>query len=192
MSKRILAGVMVVLLILTSYCVVAETADEQAPYITIELKDGSILEGYVIGSDKDSITIKLRLGGEVTIYRHSIAAEGKNPEATVPYSNPVQSTTATSPNDYLQGQLDGKAAATGHAGWIVAGLGCGVFGVGFAFIHKPQPSVYTLMGKPSTYCAAYIDAYGTASRNKNVLYSLAGWAAWMVFLIAVYAGSDSY
>ena len=93
---------------------------------------------------------------------------------------------ADTQNDYLQGQADGKLAADGSVVWGLAGLGCGIFGVGFAYLHKPNPPTFPLIGKSAAYTLAYVEAYGDSSRNKNTMYALAGWFAWLLFWVAVY------
>jgi hypothetical protein len=54
-------------------------------------------------------------------------------------------------NDCAQGKTDGKSDAKGSALWFFAGLGCGLFGVGAAYLVEPSPPPEALMGKcPST------------------------------------------
>ena len=89
-------------------------------------------------------------------------------------------------DDYVQGKLDGERDSKGNPLWILAGVGCGVFGVGAAYFIKPSPPAHALVGKASGYVMGYTEGYQKKSRNKNAGYACAGWAAWIIFYLATY------
>jgi hypothetical protein len=83
-----------------------------------------------------------------------------------------------------QGKADGERDAKGNPLWILAGLGCGIFGAGAAYLAKPSPPTYALMGKSSQYVLCYTEAYQSKSRWKNTGYAFLGWATWIVIFLA--------
>jgi hypothetical protein len=89
---------------------------------------------------------------------------------------------------FAQGKMDGEQDATGNALWILAGAGCGIFGVGFAYFNKPSPPAHALVGKSAEYVLGYTESYQNKSRNKNVGYACGGWAAF----IAIYAAAGGF
>jgi len=79
---------------------------------------------------------------------------------------------------YTQGTLD----AQGSAAWSLAGFGCGIFGIGAAYIYSATPPPQVLAGKSQEYTVAYIEAYQSKSRQKNAHHAMMG----MVVSIAAY------
>ena len=79
---------------------------------------------------------------------------------------------------------------TNIAGWAVGGFLCGVFGVGFAYLYKPEVPVHRLMGKSSEYVSVYIVEYQEASRREQLPPALAGFAVWV--LLFLYLGGTGY
>ena len=69
--------------------------------------------------------------------------------------------------------------------WGVAGLGCGLFGVGAAYFWNYKPLGMNLIGKTPEYTASYIEAYKQQTRNTNAGYAMLGWGAWLVFYITM-------
>ncbi|MBN1350547.1 hypothetical protein JXJ21_14115 [candidate division KSB1 bacterium] len=86
---------------------------------------------------------------------------------------------------YLDGKADGQRDAMGNAMWILAGFGCGIMGVVAAYIHKPSPPVYALVGKSPEYVLGYTEGYQTKARSRNLWYASAGLGAMLVVSIAV-------
>jgi len=89
---------------------------------------------------------------------------------------------------YAQGKMDGERDAKGNALWILAGAGCGIFGVGAAYFMKPSPPAQALVGKSIDYVLGYTEGYQTKARNANVGYACGGWAAF----IAIYAATGGF
>jgi hypothetical protein len=83
---------------------------------------------------------------------------------------------ALAQNDCAQGRMDGEAAAKGNAVWILAGFGCGLLGVGAAYLIPPEPPAGDLVGKSPEYVSCYTDAYKSKGRMKNAGNACAGWA----------------
>ncbi|MBN1350546.1 hypothetical protein JXJ21_14110 [candidate division KSB1 bacterium] len=89
---------------------------------------------------------------------------------------------------FLEGKMDGQSAARGNALWILAGAGCGIFGVGAAYFNKPAPPAYALVGKSPEYVLGYTEGYQNKARNTNVGYACGGWAAF----ILIYAAAGGF
>ncbi|MCF7911334.1 MAG: hypothetical protein K9M99_02310 [Candidatus Cloacimonetes bacterium] len=85
---------------------------------------------------------------------------------------------------YAQGQLDGKRDAKGNPLWILAGCGCGLFGVLGAILIKPNPPAQKLIGKSNDYVLGYTEAYKKAASGKNTGYAFGGWAAYLIAYFA--------
>jgi len=98
-------------------------------------------------------------------------------------STPIISIAQTMGNDYLQGKMQGELDAKGNPLWIIAGLGCGIFGVGAAYFTKPSPPSMAIMGKSTEYILGYTEGYQNKSRNTNTGYACGGWAAWLVMYL---------
>jgi hypothetical protein len=93
-------------------------------------------------------------------------------------------------DDCTQGKMDGERDAKGNPLWFLAGLGCGIFGTGAAYLIKPSPPAQMLMGKPANYVVCYTDAYQGKKRMQNTYYACAGWVGWIIILVAS-GGLDS-
>lgn len=91
-------------------------------------------------------------------------------------------------SEYLQGRLEGEAAAKGSPLWFLAGLGCGVFGAGAAYFFKPKPPTHALIGKSAEYVLGYQEGYGDKARKTNTGYACAGWVAF----VAAYAAAGGF
>ena len=93
--------------------------------------------------------------------------------------------------DYLIGKSNGEQAANGSVVWAVAGFGCGCFGIGFAYLNKPNPNPLMLAGKSDVYIAGYIQGYQNKARNANIVYASIGWLASIVLLSVLSSSSGS-
>ena len=91
-------------------------------------------------------------------------------------------------DDYIQGKADGEQAASGNFLWFFAGAGCGLIGVGAAYLMKPGPPAHAMVGKSANYAIGYRDGYGNKSRNQNTLYACGGLAAF----IAIFAAAGGF
>lgn len=87
-------------------------------------------------------------------------------------------------SDFLQGKLDGQRDAKGNFLWFIAGVGCGIFGIGAAYIVKPEPSAEALIGKSSDYVIGYTEGYKEEGRTKNTTYAAVGCLTWSVIYLA--------
>jgi hypothetical protein len=85
---------------------------------------------------------------------------------------------------FFEGKVAGEASAKGNPLWILAGVGCGLFGVLGALLVKPSPPTHALMGKSSDYVLGYTEGYQKKARNANTGYACAGWAAFTVVYVA--------
>jgi hypothetical protein len=92
-------------------------------------------------------------------------------------------------SDYVQGKLDGERDATGSALWILAGVGCGCFGVLGAYVFRPSPPAERLIGKTADYVIGYRDGYKGKSANRNALYAAGGWLAFVVVYYSIVLSS---
>ena len=91
-------------------------------------------------------------------------------------------------SEYFQGKLDGEREASGSGIWFLAGLGCGVFGLGAAYLSQPAPPAINLVGKSQPYAMGYTDGYRNSARNQNTTYAAIGWAVWLAILVGAYSG----
>lgn len=96
-------------------------------------------------------------------------------------------------NDYLQGKADGErdGSAAANPLWIVAGLGCGILGVGAAYFITPSAPVERLVGKSPEYVAGYSEAYKNSARNRQTLYACAGWLSWVLIYLVILSMQES-
>jgi len=90
-------------------------------------------------------------------------------------------------SDYMQGKIDGEMDAKGNAMWIIAGCGCGLLGVGAAYLMKPSPPAAAIIGKSTEYILAYTEAYQNKARNINLRYACTGYIVTMVAYIILLA-----
>ena len=86
--------------------------------------------------------------------------------------------------DYVKGELAGTQQAQGNVLWALAGLGCGIFGIAAAYLYDPAPDPAYIIGKSPEYAAGYVNSYTAKTKNKNVTYSLVGWASWLLMYVA--------
>lgn len=77
----------------------------------------------------------------------------------------------------------GVLDAQGNPAWGLAGVGCGLFGVGGAYYWDYRPPTQILTGKSPEYSAAYIEAYQRKMRNTNASYAMLGWMTWLLFFL---------
>lgn len=97
-------------------------------------------------------------------------------------------------SDYLTGKADGARDGASAASplWIVAGIGCGVFGVGAAYLMPPSPPAERLIGKSPEYVAGYTESYRNSARNRQTLYACAGWLSWVLIYLAILSSQPTY
>lgn len=86
--------------------------------------------------------------------------------------------------EYARGKLEGERDARGNPLWLLAGVGCGIFGAGAAYFIKPTPPSHALMGKSPDYVLGYTEGFQNKARMSNVGYACAGWAAFAAIYIA--------
>lgn len=92
-------------------------------------------------------------------------------------------------SEYVQGKIDGERDGTAAASpiWILAGVGCGIFGVGLAFLVPPSVPAERLVGKSADYAAGYADRYKSSGKMRQTLYACAGWLTWVLIYLAIVA-----
>lgn len=88
------------------------------------------------------------------------------------------------PSDFIQGKIDGERDSKGNFLWFIAGVGCGIFGVGAAYLIKPEPSAQSLVGKSSDYVIGYTEGYKEEGRTKNTTYAAVGCLTWTAIYLA--------
>lgn len=92
-------------------------------------------------------------------------------------------------DECYQGKADGERDGTGNPAWVLAGLGCGIFGLGAAYLIKPSPDAGALLGKSSEYVMCYTDAYQEKAKGKNAMYAGIGCLVGAVISLAVSGGT---
>lgn len=102
------------------------------------------------------------------------------------FTTPLLAFQTTS--EFARGKAEGQQAAKGNPLWILAGAGCGIFGVGAAYFTKPSPPAQALVGKSPEYVLGYTEGYQNKARTTNAGYACAGWAAF----IAIYAAAGGF
>ena len=101
-------------------------------------------------------------------------------------SMPVMLIAQQEGNDYFQGKMIGEQAAKGNPLWILAGVGCGIFGAGAAYFTKPNPPSQALLGKSPEYIMGFTEGYQKKSRSINTGYACGGWAGFaLIYLLAL-------
>lgn len=101
------------------------------------------------------------------------------------FATPISSLLAQEGlGDFAQGKLDGERDAKGNPIWFLAGVGCGIIGVGIAYLVKPSPPAAALIGKSSEYVLGYTDGYQNKSRSKNATYACGGWLVFVIIFVA--------
>lgn len=91
------------------------------------------------------------------------------------------------PSDYVQGKTDGARDGNAAASplWFAAGVGCGCFGAGAAYLMPPSVPAERLVGKSADYATGYAEAYRSAGRNRQTLYACTGWLTWGLIYLAI-------
>ena len=89
-------------------------------------------------------------------------------------------------SDYTDGALAGTTAGTAAASpaWVVAGAGCGCFGVGAAYLMPGDVPTVNLVGQSSDYALGYTESYKKAKSKKQGIYAWGGLGAYWVVYIA--------
>ena len=151
------------------------------------LKDGRSFEGEIV--EETDEFVRLLSDGKIKRISHTLIEKISKDETEVTeeedeiieeedeiIEEEVSSTTQEeSYNQGLNnGKRDGKEAAS--VGWLAGGLLCGLFGFLGTLIFVPKPPVEVLIGKSPQYVSGYTKGYKSAARNKNMVYSLIGWA----------------
>lgn len=101
-----------------------------------------------------------------------------------------QHQSAGSTQTFVQGKIDGARDAKGNALWLIAGVGCGVFGVGAAYFTKPSPPTQMLIGKSRDYVMGYTEGFQGKSRETNTGYACAGWGTWALVYLAISSSNN--
>jgi hypothetical protein len=99
--------------------------------------------------------------------------------------------TNSAVSEFTMGQLKGESDAKGQPLWFLAGLGCGIIGVGVAYFVKPNPPAAALLGQSSDYVLGYTDGFKKKSRDKNVSYACVGWGVWIVIYVTTMSKSNN-
>lgn len=100
---------------------------------------------------------------------------------------PPFSPTADMDSSYVQGRVDGERAYKAHPGWVLAGVGCGIFGVGYAWLVPLEPPALVLVNHDAEYILGYREGYQQKARSENTQYAALGWATWILILVAASA-----
>lgn len=87
-------------------------------------------------------------------------------------------------SDYAQGRLDAERDYHAHPGWILAGAGCGIFGVGYAWLVPSEPPASVFNNASAEYTLGYRDGWKEKARHDNAAFAAMGWATWILLLIA--------
>jgi hypothetical protein len=82
--------------------------------------------------------------------------------------------SAPSGSDCTAGVADGSRDGEGSLWWVLAGAGCGIIGVGAAYLVKPSPPMAKVMGKPADYVKCYTEAYKKKAGHENTQYAWGG------------------
>jgi hypothetical protein len=94
-------------------------------------------------------------------------------------------------DEYMMGKLQGQADSHGQPLWFIAGLGCGIIGVGAAYFIKPNPPSGKLLGQTSNYILGYTDGYKNKGREKNTTYACVGWVAWIIIYVTALSDKNT-
>ena len=105
--------------------------------------------------------------------------------ATQQDTEETESETSGAVDECWQGRADGERDAKGNPLWFVAGLACGIFGFGAAYLIEPSPPASALLGKSSGYALCYTEAYQDKSKGKNAMYAGIGWLVWIVIYLGL-------
>ena len=97
-------------------------------------------------------------------------------------SPPYQPDTIT-PDSYAQGRLDAEQDYQTNPAWLLAGLGCGVFGVGFAWVIPPEPPGHITVNKSPEYAVGYREAWRAKGRRDNTKMAAVGFAMWLIIFV---------
>jgi hypothetical protein len=78
-------------------------------------------------------------------------------------------------SDYAKGKADGERDAagswsdSGNLLWMLAGMGCGIFAIGTAYVIRPDPPSNALIGKSADYILGYTESYKDHRHNTNTV-----------------------
>jgi hypothetical protein len=78
---------------------------------------------------------------------------------------------------YAQGKIDGENSAKGNIMWVPGGAVFTWLAIGYAYLNKPTPPTYALVGKSSEYIMGFTEGYQNKTRNLNTRYACLGCAA---------------
>ncbi len=95
-------------------------------------------------------------------------------------------------SDYLQGRTDGERDGKAEANqllWGLAGAGCGIFGVGAAYLIEPSVPMARTIGKSPGYVSADTDAYRSTRKQAQTTGAMVGCLAWALVYSMVVAAS---
>jgi hypothetical protein len=99
----------------------------------------------------------------------------------------AQGQTGQSSDDYVQGRLDGEAAAKGDALWFAAGCFFGCLGVLAAYIlSDASPPMSMLVGKSPTYISAYTEAFKAKKKIRDTTTAAIGMGVSAVTYLVLY------
>ncbi len=92
-------------------------------------------------------------------------------------------------DEATRGWTQGVVDAQPNTACVAAGAGCGVFGIGAAYVWDYQPPADSLIGKSPEYVAMYTRAYREKMRAENAKKAAIGWGIWLAYLV-VLASAD--
>jgi hypothetical protein len=78
---------------------------------------------------------------------------------------------------FAQGKIDGENSAKGNIMWVPGGAVFSWLAIGYAYLNKPTPPTYALVGKSSEYIMGFTEGYQNKSRTLNTRYACLGCAA---------------
>jgi hypothetical protein len=84
----------------------------------------------------------------------------------------AQSTTGTTENACVEGQMSAKSSVSGGL-WFFAGC-FGLLGLLFAYIYEPSPPVMSLIGKSPEYVAIYTDCFKREAKSVQTKSAIRG------------------
>lgn len=98
-------------------------------------------------------------------------------------------------SDYLQGRMDGERDGKAEANqliWGLVGFGCGIVGVGAAYLWAPSVPMGRIIGKSQEYVAAYTDSYRSAAKGAQAMAAGVGCVAWGLIYALLMSASGYY
>ena len=113
------------------------------------------------------------LCGFIILFLSSCSATQIRPPAPIPDT------------DYARGYYAGSQDYQTNPAWVLAGVGCGIFGVGAAAVIVPEPPPYKYMNESAEYAAGYTVGFKAKAKRENAKYALLGWATWIIAFVAI-------